>query len=117
MKQNLVDLGNQVMCLVSQKTQMPLCAVTVKFTAGDRQKRHLLSLGLKDAEGNIWHQHGKGDLTEACNHHLTQIALKGFKEKPQQDGVFDVVYTSIDELQQINLIDLAQLNDMRNAAN
>lgn len=115
-EQKLVDLGNQVMCLLSEKTQMPLCAVTVKFTADGRQKRHLLSLGLKDAAGNIWHQHGKGDLTQACNHHLTQISLNSFKEKYQQDGVFDVVYTSIEELQQINLIDVAQINDKRNAA-
>lgn len=101
--QKLVELGNQLMCLVSNKTQMPLCAITAKFAIGNSEKRVVLSLGLKDHYGNIWTGNGRGSLEDACHHHLSQIELKRFQHKYQQPGVFDVVYTSANELQEIKL--------------
>lgn len=109
--QKLVDLGNQLMCLVSEKTQMPLCAITAKFAVGDAEKRVVLSLALKDHCGNIWTGNGKGALEDACHHNLTHIALKRFQLKYQQPGVFDVVYTSVEELQAIKLIDATKLHN------
>lgn len=110
-----VDVGNQLMCLVSQKTQMPLCAITAKFTTADgHEKRSVLSLGLKDHLGNVWHQNGKGSLKDACDHDLSTISLKRLRQKYNQEGVFDVVYTSIDELQTIKLIDATKLNHSQN---
>lgn len=116
-EKNMMDIHNQTMCLVSQKTQMPLCAVTLKFpTADGHQKRQVISLGLKDALGNVWHRNGKGSLEDACNWDLSQNALASAREKHQHNGVFDVVYTTIEELQQIDLINLSKLNNPRNAA-
>lgn len=112
-----VDLGNQLICLVSQKTQMPLCAITAKFlTVDGREKRSVLSLGLKDHLGNVWHQNGKVSLKDACDHDLSTISLKRLRKKYNQDGVFDVVYTSLSELQTIKLIAATKLNDSRNLA-
>jgi len=108
--------GNQLMCLVSQKTQMPLCAITAKFVVDGAEKRVVLSLGAKDHLGNVWNQNGKGSLDDACQQPLNKIRLQHFEEKYKQRGVFDVVYTSIDELQAIQLIDIEQLNDPQNAA-
>lgn len=115
-EKNAIDLHNQTMCLVSQKTQMPLCAVTLKFPTTDGQKRQVVSLGLKDALGNVWHHNGKGSLEKACNWDLPQSMVTTAREKHQHHGVFDVVYTTIEELQHIRLINLSQLNNPKNAA-
>lgn len=112
--EKLVDFGNQLMCLVSQKTQMPLCAITARFVVDGEEKRVVLSLGLKDHLGNVWNQNGRGSLKDARHHHLNKTRLQHFEEKYKQRGVFDVVYTSIDELQKIQLIDAKILNDPRN---
>ncbi len=116
-EQNAVNIHNQTMCLVSQKTQMPLCAITLKFPSKDgHQKRQVISLGLKDALGNVWHHNGKGSSEEACKWSMPKNMLSGAREKHKNDGVFDVVYTTIEELQQINLINVAKLNNCQNAA-
>lgn len=112
-----MNLGNQLMCLVSQKTQMPLCAITAKFIVDGAEKRVVLSLGVKDHLGNVWNQDGWGSLEDACHHRLSKTRLQQFEEKYKQRGAFDVVYTSIDELQKIQLIDPEYLNDPENTAN